>query len=89
MKHLDILGNTGAVFFTALQIDTVGIQDAISIICLVLTCVSVLLSIVSKVINWYNKSKQDGHISQEEIKEIAEEIRDEINNAKGEINGRK
>ena len=86
---LHLLGNAGAVIFTALQIDYAGLQNVISIICLVLTCLSVALSIVSKCVSWYNKASKDGKITSDEIREIADDLHEEIESAKEDLKGRK
>jgi len=54
-------------------------REVFQIICLVLTCLSVLLSITSSIISWYRKSSADGKITKEEIKEGAQIINDGVN----------
>lgn len=84
MKYSSI-PNVFASIFTAVQISAEGLENIFSIICLCLTCLSVLISLVLKVIEWYNKAKEDGKISADEIRELNEDIKNSTDEIKDVI----
>lgn len=69
---LDYLGNGLAVIFTAVQSD-----EVFKIISLILTCLSVALTIAYRIWEWYKKAKKDGKIESEEIKNLADIMKEE------------
>lgn len=80
--RLDYLGNGLAVIFTVAQSD-----EVFKIISLVLTCLSVALTIAYRIWEWYKKAKKDGKIESEEIKNLADIMKEEkekIDNMKKE-----
>ena len=70
MKNGSTLANTIAVITTSLQISMEGIENVFSIICLVLTIISVLTSFILKILSWYKQAKKDEIIDSEEIDEL-------------------
>ena len=45
-------------------------EETLRIICLVLTAISTLVSIITSVVVWYKKAKADGKITQEELLDL-------------------
>lgn len=70
MKNGSTLANTVAVITTSLQISMEGIENVFSIICLVLTIISVLTSFILKILSWYKQAKKDEIIDSGEIDEL-------------------
>ena len=72
MKNNNVLewvGNSIAVIFTAIQDNQI-----FQIISFVLTTLSVILTIAFTIYKWYNKAKEDGKITPEEIDELADDL---------------
>ena len=69
MKRYDYLCESVAVVTTLTQT-----QQAFQIVSLILTCIATLFSICFTVYNWYKKSKEDGKIDTDEMKEISDNI---------------
>lgn len=71
--ELYVLNNVAVYLTAALQPDAVfrWVQIGLGIL---LT----LLGIISKVIDWYRKAKQDGKITKEELKELINENKDDV-----------
>ena len=78
--NLNALFNSFAVVGTLLQTEHV-----FQIISLVLTCVSVLVSLILSLKKWYNQAKSDGHIDSDEIDEALSEINKATNEIKDTI----
>lgn len=71
----DIIGDAGGVVFTAIQSN-----ELFQIISLVLTILSIVISIIFTIYQWYNLAKKDGKITQEEIKDVIDQVKDKIDN---------
>ena len=78
--NLNALFNSFAVVGTLLQTEHI-----FQIISLVLTCVSVLVSLILSLKKWYNQAKSDGHIDSDEIDEALSEINKATNEIKDTI----
>lgn len=61
-------------------------EHIFQIISLVLTCISVLLSLILTIYNWYKRAKQDGTIDSEEINGAITEINKAVDEIKHTIN---
>lgn len=59
-----------SVFATAVQINVAGINNVVSIICLILTCLSILINVVFKIIDKVREANADGKITADEVKDI-------------------
>lgn len=70
---LEIGGNACLYVLTGVQT-----EQTFRIISLVLSIIISLCIIAGKIVEWYNKAKQDGKISKEEIKEGLDSISDDI-----------
>ena len=73
MKRLDYFAEGIGVIFTAVQT-----QEFFQLISLILTCISITFSIAFTIYNWYKKAKLDGKITKEEVNELTEEIKKDI-----------
>lgn len=84
MKNELILGGIGTALSavgTATQT-----QEILQIVSLVITILGGIISfIVLPILNWYQKAKQDGKITVDEIKEGVETLQDGIEKTKEEI----
>lgn len=79
--------NNGAIGWSCSAVSSVltivQTNQIFQLICLILTAISTLISIITSVIIWYKKAKADGKITLEELEElkgISEEARQEIEN---------
>lgn len=83
MKHEMITGAVGTAMTSAGWI--ANANDVIQIISSCLTIAGGILTfIVMPLISWYKKAKKDGKITKEEIEEVADIIKDGIDEIKGE-----
>ena len=78
--NLNALFNSFAVVGTLIQTEHV-----FQIISLVLTCVSVLISLILSLKKWYKQAKSDGRIDSDEIDEALSEINKATNEIKDTI----
>ena len=53
-------------------------NELFRLISFILTSLSALLILVSKVIDWYHKAKKDGKITADEVKELVDTVKDDI-----------
>lgn len=83
-KASESIGDLIAITFTSAQISYSGIENVFSIICLVLTCLSILFGMVMKIVNIY-KSKKKEDISIKDIEETIKVVDNGINEIKDEI----
>ena len=74
----------GAICGTSLSAVGTGLQtsEVLQIISLVLTIIGSVITITMALINWWKKSKADGKITEDEIKEGVEIIENGINELK-------
>lgn len=80
MKNNNIMewvGNGIAVVFTAIQDNQI-----FQIISFILTSLSVCLTIAFTIYKWYNKAKEDGQITPDEIQDLVDDL-DDIKNKQG------
>lgn len=70
-SNLGIISTTLSAVFTALQTN-----ELFQIIQLILTCVSVLITILYSLWSWYKKAKADGKITIDEIDEPIQILKD-------------
>lgn len=61
---------------------SLGFEDIIRVILLVLGCVSALVSLAYNIYCWYKKAKKDGKIDKDEIKELNDVINKGIDDVK-------
>ena len=78
--NLNAIFNSFAVVGTLIQTEHV-----FQIISLVLTCVSVLISLILSLKKWYTQAKSDGRIDSDEIDEALSEIDKATNEIKDTI----
>lgn len=83
-NFLEDLGCGGLCILTATQTETI-----LRISNLILTIIISLLILVSRIIDWYKKSKADGKITSDEVKEGIEIITDGAKEIKGHIEDKK
>lgn len=74
MKRYDFLTEIFGVIFTAIQTN-----EFFQLISLILTCLATAISIAFTIFLWYKKAKLDGKITADEVKELTDEIKDNIN----------
>ena len=53
-------------------------SEVLRIISFIMTSLSALLILISKVIDWYHKAKKDGKITADEVKELVDTVKDNI-----------
>lgn len=70
---IDTIALTIGTTFTLTQTN-----ELFRLISFILTSLSALLVLVSKVIDWYHKAKKDGKITSDEIKQLVDTIHDNI-----------
>lgn len=78
--NLNAIFNSFAIVGTLIQTEHI-----FQIISLVLTCVSVLVSLILSLKKWYKQAKSDGHIDSDEIDEALSEIDKATNEIKDTI----
>lgn len=83
-NFLEDLGCGGLCILTATQTEMI-----LRISNLILTIIISLLILVSRIIDWYKKSKADGKITSDEVKEGIEIITDGAKEIKGHIEDKK
>ena len=53
-------------------------NELFRLISFILTSLSTLLILVSKIVDWYHKAKKDGKITADEVKELVDTVKDNI-----------
>ena len=53
-------------------------NELLRLISFIMTSLSALLILISKVIDWYHKAKKDGKITADEVKELVDTVKDNI-----------
>ena len=77
MKHYDTIASwTGTGFTVAIAAISAEMRDIIS---WALTILVGLVTLGFTIYSWYKKAKADGKITKEEIKELADDIKDVTN----------
>ena len=78
IKELGYLGgNVFTYILTALQTN-----EIYQLVELILSVVTSLLIIIFKIITWWKKAKADGKITKEEIDELTDSIKDDVDHLK-------
>ena len=78
--RIDFITEAVAGISTVLQPD-----EALRIVSLVLTCLSVAISVAFTIYKWYKEAKRDGKIDADEVDNLVNKIKDDID--KGSKNG--
>lgn len=78
--RIDFITEAVAGISTVLQPD-----EALRIVSLVLTCLSVAISVAFTIYKWYKEAKRDGKIDADEVDDLVNKIKDDID--KGSKNG--
>ena len=78
--RVDFITEAIAGLSTVLQPD-----EALRIVSLVLTCLSVAISVAFTIFKWYKEAKRDGKIDADEVDDLVNKIKDDID--KGSKNG--
>lgn len=73
MKRIDYLFDSVALCATLAQT-----REIFQIVSLVITCVSFAVSIAYTIYKWYHKAKEDGKITVDEVKEVINDIKNEV-----------
>ena len=84
----ETLGGVGGIMISALG---TGIQtnELLQTISLILTIIGTVITIVMALLNWWNRSKKDGKIDKEEIKDGIDIIMGGANNIKEQLDSSK
>ena len=61
-------------------------KEIFQIISLVLSILISIVILIGKIIDWYNKAKADGKITTEEIQELVDNTKEDIEDIKEKIN---
>lgn len=80
----EVVGNAFMYVLTATQT-----KEVFEIISLCLSIVISLLIITSKIIGWYKEAKKDGKITEDEVQDAIDIIKDGAEDIKDSIDGRK
>ena len=64
-------------------------NELFRLISFILTSLSALLVLVSKVIDWYHKAKKDGKITSDEVKELVDTVTSTTDTIRDEIDEHK
>ena len=77
MKHDEIVGFTGSGISTVLTITQTN--EVFQTVQLIFSILAFLVTIAYTVWKWYKKAKQDGKITPEEVEELFENLKNNIN----------
>lgn len=80
----EVIGNASMYVLTATQT-----KEVFEIISLCLSIVISLLIITSKIIGWYKEAKKDGKITEDEVQDAIDIVKDGAEDIKDSIDGRK
>ena len=88
MNNKELIGGVIGTSLSAIGTAT-QTQEILQIVSLIITILGGIISfIVIPILNWYRKSKEDGKITIDEIKEGAETLEDGIEKLDDKINGK-
>lgn len=73
MKHDEMVGYGGSIFGAVMT--TIQANEILQIIQAILTVIGLLVTIAYTVWKWYRKAKADGKIDEEEVDELAEDLK--------------
>lgn len=82
MKHDEIVGFTGSGISTVLTITQTN--EVFQTVQLIFSILAFLVTIAYTVWKWYKKAKQDGKITPEEVEELFENLKNNINEEENE-----
>lgn len=77
MKHDEIVGFTGSGISTVLTITQTN--EVFQTVQLIFSILAFLVTIAYTVWKWYKKAKQDGKITPEEVEELFDNLKNNIN----------
>lgn len=80
-NNYDFLANALGVAMTAVQNN-----EIFQLVSLILTCISIIFSMIFTIWKWYHNATADGKIDKKEIDELMNEIDDKLNNLNDELN---
>lgn len=75
--HEEVVMATGVA--TCLTGSVSQTNETMQIINLVITCVVGVVTLAYTIYKWYKKAKSDGKITKEEVNELIEDVKEEIN----------
>ena len=61
-------------------------KEIFQIVSLVLSILISIVILIGKIVDWYHKAKADGKITKEEIKELVDTTKEDIEDIKEKIN---
>lgn len=82
MKHDEIVGFTGSGISTVLTITQTN--EVFQTVQLIFSILAFLVTIAYTVWKWYKKAKQDGKITTEEVEELFNNLKNNINEEENE-----
>ena len=82
MKHDEIVGFTGSGISTVLTITQTN--EVFQTVQLIFSILAFLVTIAYTVWKWYKKAKQDGKITPEEVEELFDNLKNNINEEENE-----
>ena len=71
--NVNFLSSSVSWIFTIVQT-----SELLQCICFILSAISTAFTIAYTVYRWYNKSKEDGNITIKEVKELKDDVTDNI-----------
>lgn len=71
--NANFLSSSASWVFTIVQTN-----ELLQSICFILSAISTVFTIAYTVYRWYNKSKEDGKITIEEVKELKDDVTDKV-----------
>lgn len=77
---------TASAISTAVVVDLNGFQSILSIICMVITILGITIPAIIKIIAKVKKYYEDKKLTPEELEDIADDIKNTIDDVKDEIN---
>lgn len=84
MNNKDIFSIIGNGFMYILTVAQT--KEIFQIVSLVLSILISIVILIGKVVDWYHKAKADGKITKEEIKELVDTTKEDIEDIKEKIN---
>ena len=82
MKHDEIVGFTGSGISTVLTITQTN--EVFQTVQLIFSILAFLVTIAYTVWKWYKKAKQDGKITPQEVEELFDNLKNNINEEENE-----
>lgn len=87
MKTKDFLqiGGNGLQYLISIA----QVEDVLRIVGIVLSVIISLLIIIDKIVGWRKKAKADGKITEDEVQEAVQIVKEGLEEIKGHIKGKK